>query len=180
MPVEVIGREIEKQADVRAKRFDQLELKAAQLDDGHGVPSCVGDAGNQRRADVAGENRRKGRGLQNVFDQRCRRRFSVRARDADQRSLQETVGQLDFAPNCDAVGLGRQQKRKIRRYAGTWDNEVLRQEGFLVVATEFEGHARAAKLRDVLADLRFGPRFGGGHDRTASRTEQRGRDTCPR
>ena len=146
MAVEMIGREIQKHADVGAKRVDEFELKAAELDDGASIVFHRVDAGDERRADISRENGWNPGRLQNVFDERSRRRLSVRTGDSDQRALEEAIGQLDFAPNRDAFGARRSQMRFIGRHAGTGNNQVLLEKGFLAMAAEFEGHARVVQF----------------------------------
>src|SRR6202521_1321548 len=66
MPVQVVGREIQKHADVRAKCFNQLQLKAAQLHHSDGVGAGLLHSRNQGSADIPSENRGKTSAFQNM------------------------------------------------------------------------------------------------------------------
>ena len=83
----MVRREIQKYADVGSKRINQFELETAQLCHGNRFVARLLDLGNQRRADIPGENRGDSRISQNVRDQRSRRRLAIRTRDADHAPL---------------------------------------------------------------------------------------------
>jgi len=98
VPVEVIGGQVQHHADVGAKCLDGLELKTAHLR--HRDRQIAGGfhARKQRRADVATHEHRNAGGLQDVADERGRRRLAVRPGDRHQPPAQKTPRQLDFAP----------------------------------------------------------------------------------
>ncbi len=68
MAVQMVGCEIQEHADVGAERFNQLQLKTAQLRDCDGVVAGLLHACDQGRADISRENGGKAGVLQNVFD----------------------------------------------------------------------------------------------------------------
>src|SRR6266404_6232538 len=81
--IQMVRREIQKYANVGAKRINQLELETAQLYYGNRLVARLLDLRNQRRADIPGENRGDARTFQNVRDQGSRRRLAIRTRDSD-------------------------------------------------------------------------------------------------
>ena len=97
--IEMIGRQIQQHTDLRTETFDGFQLKAADFGDRHGLVGGSFHQREQRRADVAADERRNVRRLQYVRYERCRGGLAVRAGDCDQLAAQEAPGQLDFAPD---------------------------------------------------------------------------------
>ncbi len=108
--VEVIGRDVEQDADGGLERRRQLDLERGHFDD---VGAVVGrrlqrqDGG----ADVAAHLRIPAGFRENVRDQGGRRRFAVGAGDGDERRIRRALGplareQLDVADDLDAGGAG--------------------------------------------------------------------------
>src|ERR1700741_4864446 len=155
MAVQMIGREIQKDTDVRAKGIDQLQLKTAQLNDCDGLVVCFLHAGNERRADVPGKNGGEPRIFQNVFDQRGGRSLPVGTCDADQASAQEAIGEFDLAPNGNALRTSCLQQRSIGGHAGTRNDQVLLDKSIFPMSPEFEAYPCLAKLVTLFTDFGF-------------------------
>ena len=173
----MIGRQIQEQADVRAKRVDQLELEAAEFDDRDGI---VFDSSTREISGVP------------IFPARIVGNPAV----CRMCSTSAVVVVLPFEPVMPTSGRAEtdtptrfrsksyagsrgKQRRKIRRNARARDDQILRQKGFLAVAAEFERTPASRSLR-TLRRSRFGSRFGGGDARAARRAEQRRRHACAR
>jgi hypothetical protein len=180
VPVQVVGCEIQEHADVGAKRFDQLQLKTAQLHNRDSAVAALFHARNQGSADIPGENGGKTGVLQNVFDQGRRRRFPVRAGDPDQASAKKTVRQLHLAPDGDALGARRLQQRRIGGHAGTRNNQVLFEESIFTMATQLQPHARDPEVPNRLGDFVFRQRIRCRHVGAPLGAKERGGHTRPR
>ena len=68
MTVEMIGRDVEEHADLGTKFLNDFELKTADFDDGDGGIAGFGNARDQRRADIARNNRGNARAFKDVTD----------------------------------------------------------------------------------------------------------------
>ena len=190
MPVEVVGRQIQKNGNVRAKRIDPFELEAAEL--GHGNALIAGfiraprppRESDERRANISGNHRRRARARQNMADERSRRRFSIRAGHADQPSSQEAPAQFDFAPDRHARGARRQKTWVVRRHSRAGHDQILRRHrGQRAVARSAPKIKRAAErpqLRHGLAELLGGAIVDGCHQGAPRRAELRRGDACAR
>ena len=78
--IHVIGRDVQQQRDVRAERVDGLELERRELEHVRARPLEI-DGGDQRLADVAGDDRLPSGDFEDLADERGRRRLAVRAGD---------------------------------------------------------------------------------------------------
>ncbi len=99
VPVEMVGREIEKQADIRAKSLDEFKLEAAEFGDRNRLVGGFLNHINKRRADISGKKRGEVGVFQNVFDERSGCGFAVGAGDTDQAAVEKSVSEFDFAPD---------------------------------------------------------------------------------
>jgi len=88
VPVEVVGLEVEEDADPEVQLVDVLELEGRELAD-----DPVGGArGAERRADVPGDDDVAPGGAEDRAEELAGRRLAVRARDPDDRRLTEEPG----------------------------------------------------------------------------------------
>ena len=179
MPVQVVGREIQKHADVGAKCFNQLQLKTAQLRHRDGVVAGLLHSRNQGSADIPGENGGKTGAFQDVFDQGGRRRLPVRAGDPDQASLQETVRQLHLAPDGDTLRARGLQQGSIGGHARARNDQVLFEKCIFPVAAQLQAYARCPEWRNRFANFVFRPCIRGRHLRAPRGAKKRGGQTRP-
>ncbi len=120
--VEVIGREIQEHANLRAEFINRFQLEAADLRDGHDRVRRPFHQRKQRRADIAAYQRGNVRRLQNVREQRGGGGLSIRASDGDQLSAQITPGQFDFAPHWNALRAREFERPEFCRNARAHDD----------------------------------------------------------
>ena len=113
--VEVVGLEIEEDADARLQRMHVLELERGELADD---PRVVGDRADERRqraTDVAGDLDRPPGGTEDRAEELARGRLAVRPRDAEDRVREEPRAELDLAPHGDgALARARDEQRLAR------------------------------------------------------------------
>ncbi len=102
--IEVIGGEIQEDADVRTERFDQFELEAAEFRDGNGLIGGLLDDVDERSSDIPGEQCGETGVFQNVFDERSGCGFSVGASNGNEAAMEKAVGKFDLAPDANVVG----------------------------------------------------------------------------
>jgi hypothetical protein len=96
VPVEVVGREVEEQADVGRKSVRIGELEGAQLDDDPiGLLLPHRDLG-ERSADVAARQGAQSAGLEDLLAERGRRGLAVGTGDPDDPRGEVSVGELDL------------------------------------------------------------------------------------
>src|SRR5690242_19271157 len=172
--VEMIGSVIQEHADVGTEGGDEFELKAAEFGDGPGALGGGFDAGNQGRADVAGEQSGETRAAQNVFDERGRGGLAVGAGDADEFAFEETEGELDFAPDGDALLTRGAEDGSIGGNTGAGNDEIFLRERAGGMSVEFKIDACAAQGSQRFAKFRFAAGVGGGHTGSARGAEERG------
>ena len=112
----MIGRHVQRRADVRAKCLGGFQLEARQLQH---VPLPGARSlhhRRRRRADVSADLRRDAAGLQDVAGQRRGRGFSVRAGDADDLAFQEPAREFQIADHAHAAA---RERFRTSRSAGT-------------------------------------------------------------
>lgn len=177
MTIEVIGSEIEKETDVGSENIDEFELEAAEFGDGDGLVRGFADDGDERRADIAGENGGKTGVAKDVLDERGGGGFSVGAGDTDEAAVEKTIGELDFAPDGDAVGTRLLQQRRVSRNAGAGDDEVLIREQRFGLWAEKERDICGAERLCGFGKFGFGAGVGCGDDGAVSGAEERSSDT---
>ena len=174
MTVEMVGSEIQQQRDARAERRDPLELKAAQLGHYAGVVGGAVDDADQRRADVAREQRVQAVGFKDVRNQRRSGGFSVGAGDADQGSafVQEARGQFDFAPDGDLRAARGGQQRCVGGHPGAGDHQFLLIKDRGVMRAKMQLHTCGAQLGGA-GNFRFAAQIRGRHAGPARCAEKR-------
>ena len=129
VPVEMVRRDVEEDADRRLQAWCEVDLKRRHLNDMDAV--ARGRLKRQdRRADVAAHLHVAAGLAQDVGDERRRRRLAVGAGDGDERRVGRKLRalaaeQLDVADDLDAGGF-RQPRRPVRlgmgqRHAGRED-----------------------------------------------------------
>src|SRR6266516_1030302 len=95
--VEMVGSEVQPEADGWMKGFDRFQLERAHLNREYiewlPFPRHFG----KRFANVPASNRSLTAGIQHLSQQFRRSRFAVRARDSDERNFAESPPQLEFA-----------------------------------------------------------------------------------
>ena len=91
VPVQMILRDVQRQADVRAKFRDGLQLKTGKFQHIPAVRARSFDHGGHRRPDVAAHLHRQAGVAQNVADQAGGGGFAVGSGDADGPALAETA-----------------------------------------------------------------------------------------
>src|SRR5580704_1460213 len=180
MPVEMIRRQIQKHSCIWSKRVDELQLEAAELGNRTSFVFHRVHASDERRSDISRENGLHASRLQNMFDERCGRRFPVRTSNSDQTSFYEAVGQLDFTPNRDVFSARPLQMRFVGCHARAGNNKVLFNKGFLPMSAEFKRHSRIFQFGGRVADLGLVAGIRRGHARTTSSTKKSCGHACPR
>ncbi len=114
VPVEMVGLEVEQDADARPERVHVLELERGELEHEPGAVRRLEPA--DRCADVAGDLDGYAAGTEDLADELGGRRLAVRAGDADDRARREEPrAQLDLAPHRES---GRPRSADERRLAG--------------------------------------------------------------
>ena len=112
--VEMVRRDVEQHRDVAIEALRQVDLVARQLEH---IDPAFGQRilGEDRQTDVAAHRRRNACGLENVVDERGRRRLAVGAGDPDdlvRRKLGPGAGeQLDVADDFDSGLAGALRDR---------------------------------------------------------------------
>ena len=110
VPIEMVGRDVDQQADARRQRGREIDLVGRALDDmrahGRGRRQI-----EDRHADIAAHRDVAPRLPQDMGDQRGRRRFAVGAGDGDERRVGRSRGALageefDVADDRNAGRLG--------------------------------------------------------------------------
>ena len=118
MTIQMIGRHIQRRADVRAKCFGGFQLKTRKLQH---VPLSGARSlhhRRRRRADVAADLRRDTALLEDMAGERRGRGFAVRTRDADDLALQETSSPVPDRRSRARPGAGPLENSQIRGNAG--------------------------------------------------------------
>ena len=165
VPVQMVRRQIQQCPDVRPELFNQLQLKAAQFRDGYRSRIQHFHFRNQRRSHIACKIGTHRPGFQDVMNQRGRRGFAVRSRDANQLALQKPVRKFNFTPDRDALRFRQSQKRIVGRHAGAWDNQVLRKKRFFRMPAKFQSDSGRPQLRRRISQVTLSARFRCGHYR---------------
>ena len=168
MAIEVVGLEVQEDGDVAGERVDVLELEARELaHDPRVRRRGEGDVG-ERAADVAGNLDGPAGGAEDRAEQLGRRRLPVRAGDADQMRAggQQTVAELDLAPDRDAARASAGDERRFRRDAGALDDQFHSLEQRLLLRSESEFDTEPAEPAGVDVG-----RAVGRHDLNAAPSE---------
>jgi hypothetical protein len=164
IPVEMVGGDIQQHRNVAIEALREVDLIARQLEH---IDAAFWQRvlGEDRQADVAAHRRRHARGLEDVVDERGRRRFAVGAGDADdlvRRELGAGAGEeLDVADDFEArlTGPGGDGVA-VERQAGGYDEAVELAEVRFVQAGDF-GPRRRLCPRLFLRVPRSDPRVAG-------------------
>ena len=129
VPVEMVRRDVEEDADRRLQAWCEVDLKRRHLNDMDAVAGRRLER-QDRSADVAAHLHVAAGLAQDVGDERRRRRLAVGAGDGDERRVGRELRalaaeQLDVADDLDACGF-RQPRRPVRlgmgqRHAGRED-----------------------------------------------------------
>src|SRR5690348_3534587 len=173
VPVEMIGSQVQEHADVGTEGIDEFELEAAEFHYRPGAFRGGVGAGNQRRADVSGEQGGNSRTAQNVFDERGCGGLAVGAGDAEHLSLEETESELDFAPDVDALLTRGAEDGSAGGNTGAGNDQVLIGKNLFGMAAEFQLQACGTQAGERVAEFGSGARVGGGHGRSARGAEER-------
>ena len=99
--IEMIGREVEPDADLGMEIADRFELKRAHFHGQHREVFILARRFDERFADVAAGNGALAAGVQHLRDQFRRRRLAVRPGDADDRDAAELPAELELADHRD-------------------------------------------------------------------------------
>ena len=123
VPVEVVGRDVGDDRDVRAEPFDRLELKGRDLAD-EVSRSRVGQERRERHTDVPRQGHRASRAAQDFGDPGRRRGLAVCARYRDPSVLPRLLllgdapGDLELRQDRDAPPARRRDGGRIERDSG--------------------------------------------------------------
>src|SRR6202022_4423956 len=96
VPVQVVRRDVQTDADVGAKGANGFELEAGQLEHIPLIGTGSRDDRRHSRADVAADLRGDAGLPQDVSDQRRGSRLAIRSGDSDDLPLQISACELDF------------------------------------------------------------------------------------
>src|SRR5215470_11934696 len=136
--IEMIRREIQKNAYIRTKCFNPFELKTAELGDGNGLVRSLFDNADERRADISRKKCGVAGTFQDVLAERSRGGLSVGAGNANEAAAEKAVGKLDFAPDGNVLRARGREDFGISGDAGAGNDEVPTNENFFRVAAELK------------------------------------------
>ena len=151
VPVEVVGLEVEKDGDVAGERVDVLELEARELaHDPRILGGSLGGLG-ERPPDVAGDLDGTAGGTEDRAEQLGRRRLPIRAGDADEArpARQQSIAELDLAPDRDSARVRGCDERRLRRNARALHQQIYPFEQRLLLRSETKFDAEAVEPAGV-------------------------------
>ena len=119
----MIRLEVQQHGDLERELVHVLELERRQLADD---PCVVGRLDRaQRPADVPGDDDLAAGGAEDLAEQLGRRRLSLRAGDADERTRREQApAELDLRPDGDAASPRLDDERPLARHARVLHDEL--------------------------------------------------------
>src|SRR5579872_1629800 len=124
----MVGCEIQQYADFGAKRVDGFELETADFGDGdRRVRGRFGDR-EQRRADIAADERGDVRGPENMRDERRGGGLAVRARDGYKGAAQKAPSEFDLTPHGNALLAREFELRQVCRNTRAQNDQILFEE----------------------------------------------------
>src|ERR1039457_2533859 len=129
MPVEMVGRDIQNDADIRLEAVNGFKLKTGQLQYIPLFRPRHFDHRSRRGTDVAADLTRNPGFTQDMSGQRGRGRFSVRPGDADRVTPQEPRGQLQLTDYLNAARTRVLEQVEVGRNAGRDHRQVRGSEG---------------------------------------------------
>ena len=146
--IEMVGSEVEPDADRRSKRPDGFELKRTYFN-GEDIEIAIFERDfTERFADVAASDRALATGVQHLRKQLGGGRFSVRAGDGDDRQAYRTPAELEFAQRLDFSRREIRRQRRERIDARTQDDKIVIRRILVRVATGTDSNAARAQVFD--------------------------------
>jgi hypothetical protein len=133
VPIHVIGRDVQKQRDVRVEAVHGFELKGRKLEHIQARPLEI-HRGNQRLTDVSRDDRLTAGRFQDLADEGRGRRLAIRACDRHNVAAQVARGQFDLGDHRETL-LRRLANQRNRRRHSRAENDLLRlleQSGSLI------------------------------------------------
>ena len=176
VPGEVIGREVQDQADLGREGDSVVQLVAARLADDRRVAREAVDERRDGRADVPRERDLAARRAPDLAEQLDDRRLPVRPGDRDERAVEQPPAQFELAADRDARRDRARHDRRRRRHPGALHDRAR------TLKLGDAGHA-GPHLHPRLAQRRRLGRLAGVHTdhRLAARPQQpRRRSSRPR
>ena len=174
MAIEVVGLEVEEHRDPRAEVDDVLELEARQLADDPGARVEPVQRG-ERTADVAGDLDRPTGGTEDGAEELDRGGLPVRAGDSEDRRVEQSIAELDLAPDCDAAPPRGGDERRLTGHPRALDHELHALQQRLLLRPEVDFDALGGKPARI-----DGRAVGGDHLDAAPCERERGRLTGAR
>ena len=175
VPVEMIGRDVQDHRDLRMELFRAFELEAGNLQHRPRAFAALIDEAHHRHADVAGDQRRQTRLLQDFAGQRRRRGFAVGAGDGQDLAFQKARGQFQLADHRAAEVAGLHQFGRIQRHTGTDYDQVLAAKSQQAVAARLHHDALIQQRRNFLGKRLGRANIGYRHLRALPAQKQRRR-----
>src|ERR1700683_4572785 len=123
---------------------------------------------------MAANQRRYGRGLKNVRNQRSGSRLAVRPRDRNKFSAQKTTSEFNLAPHRNAAGAREFKLSKLCRNAGADNNQISIREAVGIVSAKLDLYTRRAQLRGSFCQFCFLTLLGGSSNCSIPRAKKRG------
>src|SRR6266702_5940338 len=134
--VEVVGRDIEDHPDVQARPLHRLELEARELEHYPVLGRDLGQAVEDRLADVAADHHGPLARGEDIAGERGGRGLAVGACDADDSAGAQLQEQVDLARDGDALRARVVEELGVPRNAGAGVHDVDAREHAVVVAAE--------------------------------------------
>ena len=117
VPVQMIRRDIQDRAYLRAERMYRLKLEAADLRHDHGVRRRLRNHARIWSSDVAHNKDALFIVLHDLPEKGRRRRLAVSSRDRQDISPAEHIGKLDLSPDRDPTLSHTFHDRQVCRHA---------------------------------------------------------------
>jgi hypothetical protein len=122
--VEMVGLEVEEDADLRLERLDVLELKRGELADDPRIVADGADERGQRHPDVPGDLDGTARRTEHGTEELARGRLAVRPGHAEDGVREQPRTELDLAPDRDAARPGALHEHGLARYSRALHDEI--------------------------------------------------------
>ncbi len=152
----MVGRDVEDHADVEARPLHRFELEARELEHDPVVGRDLGQAVEDRLADVAANHHGPVARRKDIAGERGGRGLAIGARDADDGARAQLQEQVDLARDGDALRARVLEKLGVPWNARAGVNDVDAREHAVVVAAESQLGA-LRQTRDGRLQLRPRP-----------------------
>ena len=156
MPVEVIGRDVEKDAGIGAESLDALELEARELARRSPGPARCGRPASRAPCRRCPRSRTARLRPRACGRQQRGRGLAVRSGDADDRIalLEQAIGELHLGPHGDAGRACGLDDRGFFRDAGALDEQIGTREQLGIVAAghRFDAWRRLPCIRAAIGE----------------------------